>query len=136
MATILVVDDEPAIRAFVRAALQQASHHVLEAADGVSALRLASGERPDLVLLDIALPHLSGIEVCRRLRREPATARTPVLLLTGLPDRGDQDTIKAGARGYLAKPFSPAQLTSLVDDALRLTPVPELATRPTAPQPP
>jgi DNA-binding response OmpR family regulator len=124
MATILVVDDEPAIRAFVRAALQQANHRVLEAADGSSALRLAAVERPDLVLLDIALPHLSGIEVCRHLRRENATASTPVLLLTGLPDRGDQDTAEAGAQGYLAKPFSPAQLISLVDDALRLTPVP------------
>lgn len=124
MATILVVDDEPAIRAFVRAALQQANHRVLEAADGVSALRLASGDGPDLVLLDIALPHLSGIEVCRRVRQEPSTSRTPVLLLTGLPDRGDQDTAEAGAQGYLAKPFSPAQLISLVDDALRLTPVP------------
>ena len=124
MATILVVDDEPAIRAFVRAALQQANHRVLEAADGVSALRLASGDGPDLVLLDIALPHLSGIEVCRRVRQEPSTSRTPVLLLTGLPDRGDQDTAEAGAQGYLAKPFSPAQLISRVDDALRLTPVP------------
>ena len=125
MATILVVDDEPAIRAFVRAALQQANHRVLEAADGVSALRLlASGERPDLVLLDIALPHLNGIEVCRRLRREPPTSSTPVLLLTGLPDRGDQDAVEAGAHGCLTKPFSPAQLISLVDDALRLTPVP------------
>jgi DNA-binding response OmpR family regulator len=124
MATILVVDDEPAIRAFVRAALQEANHRVLEAADGISALRLASGDGPDLVLLDIALPHLSGIEVCRRVRQEPSTSRTPVLLLTGLPDRGDQDTAEAGAQGYLAKPFSPAQLISRVDDALRLTPVP------------
>ncbi|MEX1254612.1 MAG: response regulator [Dehalococcoidia bacterium] len=121
MATILVVDDEPAIRAFVQAALQQANHRVLEAGDGSSALRVASAEQPDLVLLDIALPHLSGIEVCRQLRREPDTSRTPVLFLTGLPDQGAQDTAGSGAQGYLAKPFSPGQLISRVDDALRLT---------------
>jgi two-component system alkaline phosphatase synthesis response regulator PhoP len=124
MATILIVDDEPAIRAFVRTALEQAGYRVLEAADGGSALHLVQGEGPDLILLDVALPHLSGIDVCRRLRAQPATARTPVLLLTGLPDRAASDAATAGAQGCLAKPFSPGQLISQVDDALRLTPVP------------
>ena len=124
MATVLVVDDEPAIRAFVREALQQAGHRVLEATDGASALRLAEAGRPDLALLDIALPQVSGIDVCRRLRERAATARTPVLFLTGLPDQGAVEAVAAGAQGYLAKPFSPDQLISQVDDALRLTPVP------------
>jgi two-component system alkaline phosphatase synthesis response regulator PhoP len=124
MATILVVDDDLTIRAFVRAALLEANHRVIEAPDGSTALRLADVERPDLILLDIALPQVNGIDVCRRLRQEPATARTPVLLLTGLPDRGAQDVASAGARGYLAKPFSPNQLISQVDDALGLAPVP------------
>jgi CheY-like chemotaxis protein len=128
MATVLVVDDEPAIRAFVREALQQAGHRVLEAADGAGALRLVEREHPDLVLLDVALPQMSGVGVCRLLHERPATAFTPVLLLTGLPDQGPHDTAAAGAQGYLAKPFSPDLLISQADDALLLAPVRQIRT--------
>jgi len=120
MHIILVVDDEPTIRALVRAALEPAGAHVLEASDGVSALQAIDARRPDLVLLDIALPRMSGLEVCRRIKANRDTAAIPVLLLTGLVqqiDRGAADDV--GAQGVIAKPFSPAKLTSQVAAMLR-----------------
>ncbi len=119
MRTVLVVDDEPAIRSYVRAALEGAGYRVLDAPDGASALELlARGERPDLILLDIALPGMNGLDLCRRLRNEPATAAIPVLLLTGLP-RERRIADQAGATGVIGKPFSPTTLGEAVDRALR-----------------
>lgn len=120
MSTILVVDDEPAIRALVRATLEAASHRLLEAADGVSALGIAVRERPHLVLLDIALPRVNGLEVCRRLREDRATEHTQVLFLTGLPEHANVPAATdADALGAIAKPFSPATLVARVAQALR-----------------
>ena len=119
MLAILVVDDEPTIRALLRAALEQAGYRVLEAADGAGALRQARSH-PDLVLLDVALPDINGLEVCRRLKADPSTAGTPVLLLTGLAQPSDQRAARdAGAVGCIEKPFSPADLVSRIADALR-----------------
>ena len=119
MATILVVDDEPSIRRFLRAALERAGYAVLEAADGLEALNTARREVPDLVLLDVALPQLSGLEVCRRIRADPATSRTPVLLLSGLAAPLEAERLAAtGASGWLAKPFTPAALLERVRAAL------------------
>ena len=123
MPTILVVDDEPSIRGLLRAALDGNGYRLLDAADGASALQIAQRERPDLILLDIALPGLSGLEVCRRLRANPATAETPVLLLSGIVQAGEQrEATKAGAQGVIAKPFSPAALVTQIEDALRRRP--------------
>ncbi len=120
MATILVVDDEPSIRTLVRATLERAGYHVIEAADGTHALQKAQSQRPDLILLDIALPQLSGLEVCRRLRARPDTAAPPVLLLTGLLQGPElQAGYSAGAQGCIAKPFAPSALVQKVGDALR-----------------
>lgn len=120
MATILVVDDEPSIRTLVRATLERAGYHVIEAADGANALHKAQSQRPDLILLDIALPQLSGLEVCRRLRARPDTAAAPVLLLTGLLQGPElQAGYSAGAQGCIAKPFTPSALVQKVGDALR-----------------
>ncbi len=120
MQTILIVDDEPAIRRLIRAALQGSGYRLLEEADGVSALETARREQPDLILLDIALPHMSGLEVCRRLKAGPATADVPIFLLTGLVQqverRAAEDT---GADGFIAKPFSPAALVAQIAEALR-----------------
>lgn len=115
MHTVLVVDDEPTIRALVRAALEPAGVRVVEAADGVTALESVEADRPDLILLDIALPRMSGLDVCRRLKAQRETADIPVLLLTGLVlhiDAGAVDDV--GAQGVIAKPFSPAKLVSQV----------------------
>ena len=122
MSTILVVDDEPSIRAVIRAALERAGHRLLEAADGAAALRMARSHPPDLIVLDIALPQLSGLKVCRQLKAEAATARTPVLLLTGLVEQTQrQAAAEAGAEGLITKPFSPAGLVGQIEDTLRRT---------------
>ena len=125
MKSILIVDDEPTIRRLVRAALDGRGYRLLEAADGPSALETARRERPDLVLLDLALPQLSGTEVCRRLKEAPATADIPVLLLTGMAQhtkRGGAQT--AGAQGCIEKPFSPRALTAQIAELLQEAPAP------------
>lgn len=108
--SVLVVDDEPTIRALIHAALEPAGYRLLEAGNGPEALDLARAGRPDAILLDVALPGLSGTALCQRLRQEPATARTPVLLMTGIAPQAEAEVIAAGAQGVLAKPFTPATL--------------------------
>lgn len=118
--TILIVDDEPAIRVLLDAALDGEGYRLLEAADGPSALETARTEHPDLVLLDIGLPGLSGLEVCRRLRDEAGTAGTPVLFLTGLGREAEEEAAATvGAQGVITKPFSPAALVKQVAHMLR-----------------
>lgn len=103
----LVIDDEPAVRSLVAAALRADGWRVLEAPDGESSFDLARLGKPDLILLDLALPGMSGLEVCRRLRQEPASARTPILFLTGLPGPAARQALsQAGGQGLLEKPFS------------------------------
>jgi DNA-binding response OmpR family regulator len=115
---ILVVDDERTIRALLRAALEPAGFRVAEAGDAAGALRLAR-TGPDLVLLDIALPDASGLEVCRQLKAAPATTATPVLLLTGLAQAPERQAAReAGAAGCIAKPFRPSELISQIRDVL------------------
>ena len=116
---VLVVDDEPSIRTLIGAALRGQGYRVLQAADGPQALDLAARGRPDLVLLDVALPRLSGPEVLRRLRGSPATASTPVLLLSGLAAPLEAGPARSlGAQGVIAKPFGPAELLRRVGEAL------------------
>ena len=123
MATILLVDDEPTIRYLLRASLEGRGYRLLEADDGLSALQLAQSELPDLILLDIALPGLSGLEVCYRLKDDPATAATPIFLLTGYVDQTDREAAeRAGAQGFISKPFSPAALVARIEEALRQRP--------------
>jgi len=113
--TVLVVDDEASIRRLARVALEQAGLRVLEAGDGATALETARRQRPDVILLDLALPRMSGLEVCRRLRETPPTAKIPVLVITGLLDQARQEAIaQAGAAGVIEKPFTPASLARRV----------------------
>lgn len=123
MKSILIVDDEPTIRRLVRAALDGRGYRLLEAADGPSALETARCERPDLILLDLALPQLSGTEVCRQLKEAPATADIPVLLLTGMVQQAKRDAAQAtGAQGCIEKPFSPSTLTAQIAELLQEAP--------------
>lgn len=117
MDTILVVDDDPTICRLVRSALETAGYRVLEASNGIEGLKVAQLERPDLILLDIALPQMSGLEVSRHLQENAGTASIPVLYLTGLvPDmEGDGPT---SVRGYIAKPFTPSVLVERAAAAL------------------
>jgi len=117
MARVLVVDDEPAIRSLIRSTLERAGHTVLEAPDGPNALAAARMGHPDLVLLDVALPGLSGLDVCRRLKAGPGTAGATVLLLTGLAPAGA--SASEGAEGWIAKPFTPDGIARQVEQALR-----------------
>jgi len=104
--TILIVDDEPVVRALLRAALEPAGSQLVEAADGSEALETAWQYEPDIVLLDVGLPRLSGLDVCRALKTHPRPPR--VLLMTGNPDADAASA--AGADGILAKPFLPTDV--------------------------
>lgn len=112
--SILVVDDEPVVRALLRAALEPTGSRLVEAADGCEAIEVAWREQPDLVLLDVGLPKLSGLDVCRALKTNPAAPR--VLLITG--DSAADGIDDCGADGIVAKPFAPADLVEEVERAL------------------
>jgi DNA-binding response OmpR family regulator len=116
MTTILIVDDEPPILDLVRFTLEDAEVRVVEASDGVEALALARRLRPDLILLDVNMPRLDGLEACRQIRRDPAMARTPIVMLTAAGQEADRARGReAGADEYLTKPFSPLALLALVE---------------------
>ncbi len=112
--TILIVDDEPVVRALLKAALAPAGSRVVEAIDGSAALDVAWREQPDLVILDVGLPRLSGADVCRALKTNPRPPR--VLLITG--NVAEIDVAACGADGIIAKPFSPTALLEQVHSAL------------------
>ncbi|MFC5176846.1 response regulator transcription factor [Nocardioides taihuensis] len=117
MARVLVVDDDPTVREVVVSYLRAHHHEVVEAADGESALRLFAAEQADLVVLDLMLPDLDGLEVCRRLR---ARADVPVVMLTALGAEEDRVAgLEHGADDYVGKPFSPRELALRVDSVLR-----------------
>ncbi len=100
---ILIVDDSRFLRIANERALVKAGHEVITAADGEEGLRLALGQKPDLVVLDMLLPKLSGPEVLRALRKNPDTASVPVMVLTSLPQSNEQKLIGEGATSYFAK---------------------------------
>jgi len=116
MTTILIVDDEPNIVQLVRITLEDSRVRILEAADGVIALDRALTLRPDLILLDVDLPDLSGLEVCRRLKDAETLTKTKIVMLTAAAQADDVARgLAAGADQYLTKPFSPVRLLSLVE---------------------
>jgi CheY-like chemotaxis protein len=117
--TVLVCDDEPVLRMLVRATLDRGEYTVIEASDGDEALAHTRQHRPDLILLDMMMPGRSGSEVLRELRADPATASTPVIMLTARAQASDREAMNlAGATHYLTKPFSPVGLAALVEQVL------------------
>lgn len=117
---ILVVEDEPDIRKLVQYNLAQERFKVLEAEDGEQALKLLQQEKFDLVILDLMLPGLSGIELCKILRQRSETVRLPILILTAKADEADRVVgLEMGADDYLAKPFSPREMVARVRAILR-----------------
>jgi CheY-like chemotaxis protein len=117
--TVLVCDDEPVLRMLVRGALAEAEYTVLEARDGDEALERVRTDHPDLILLDMMMPGRSGGDVLAELRRDPATAATPIIMLTARAQASDREAMKAaGADFFLTKPFSPIRLCALVEDVL------------------
>src|SRR5580658_524587 len=120
-AKILVVDDEAAIREYEATLLGELGHEVLAAADGVEALRLAREKQPNLVLLDIMMPELSGIEVCRQLRADPRTRDIRVIVVSAVDaKRALEESIIAGADDFLAKPINSLELMVRVRSILRV----------------
>jgi DNA-binding response OmpR family regulator len=119
MATILLAEDDADIRLLVTLKLKQAGHQVRGFGDGLSAVANAREHPPDLAILDIMMPGMSGIEVCRELRKDPATARIPVILLTAMARETDITAgLAAGADDYIVKPFSPREFTIRVNAVL------------------
>ena len=118
--TILVVDDDPDIARFVEVNLRSAGYDVAVAGDGEAALDRARTLRPDLVLLDVMMPRLDGFEVAQRLRRNPQTANTSIIMLTAKALSADKVTgLQSGADDYIIKPFDPIELLARVKGMLR-----------------
>jgi putative two-component system response regulator len=116
---VLVVDDEPAMRMLCRINLSASGLEVLEAADGEEALRLAAAEPPDLVLLDVMMPGLSGWDVAAALAADPQTRDVPVVFLTARADPADRARGRElGAVGYVTKPFDPIAIAGRIERTL------------------
>ena len=118
MALILAIEDHDEVLSMLSVILQ--NHQMLLAPDSTSGLRMATDLRPDLILLDVGMPDVDGLEVCRALRRNPVTAKTPVLLVTAHSEvvRAPELWQGAGADGAILKPFSPAKLVAEVEQLL------------------
>ena len=113
--TILYVEDNEMNRKIVRDLLKRTTYTLIEAYDGEAGVAKALEARPDLILMDIQLPKISGMEATRRLRAETVTAATPIIAITSFALSGDDQKAKdAGATAYLAKPYSPFDLLSLI----------------------
>ncbi|WP_041350863.1 phosphate regulon transcriptional regulator PhoB [Nitrosococcus watsonii] len=119
-ATILIVDDEAAIREMLGFALTQEGYHYQVAADGEQAWQQINEFRPDLILLDWMLPGISGVDLARRLKREPSTRELPVIMLTARDEEEDKVRgLNVGADDYITKPFSPMELIARIKAVLR-----------------
>ena len=113
--TILYAEDNEFNRKIVRQALRRTTYRLIEATDGLEAVTVAQGERPDLILMDVQLPKLSGLDATRQIRTDPRTASIPVIVVTSFALSGDdQKAMEAGASAYLAKPYSPRELLALI----------------------
>ena len=124
-ARVLVVEDDPDILDLLEYSLRQEGFGVIQATSGRRALELAEREKPDLVLLDLMLPDLGGVELCRRLRARPEIASTPVIMVTARSEEADRVLgLEIGADDYITKPFSPRELVLRVRAVLRRRPPP------------
>ena len=119
-AKILIADDEAAVRRVLRRILEAAGYCVVEAATGSEVVLLGESERPDLFILDIAIPHVDGVEICRAIKSDPATHLTPVIHVTGQTQRQDRlRALEAGSDEFVAKPFDAEELLIRVRSLLR-----------------
>ena len=113
--TILHVEDNEPNRMIVRDLLKRTSYQLIEAQDGEAGVAQALERRPDLILMDLQLPKTSGLDAIRRLRKDAATAITPIVAITSFALSGDdRHAIAAGATAYIAKPYSPFDLLELI----------------------
>jgi DNA-binding response OmpR family regulator len=118
--TLLVIEDEPATRNLLNSMLMRAGFDVIVAEDGRTGLEIVKSHKPDLVLLDLRLPTIRGLDVLRQIRGHPATARLPVIILTAEAEETDRIIgLELGADDYVTKPFSPRELVARVSTVLR-----------------
>ncbi len=116
---ILLADDDAPLRTLLQITLGTADYLVLETADGVSALKVARSEKPDLIILDWMMPGMTGLEVADALRRDAATDRIPIIMLTARDEEEDERRARAlGIFGFMVKPFSPLEFLNMVESAL------------------
>jgi len=112
---ILIVEDNPQNMRLIEMALSAKSYTLLEATNGEEALEVAKKERPDLIIMDIQLPKMSGLEVTRKLREIPEFSRTPIIAVTAYAMKGDKEkALDAGCNAYLSKPISARDLPNLI----------------------
>jgi two-component system cell cycle response regulator DivK len=113
--TVLYVEDNEFNRKIVRQLLASTTYRLLEAADGEQGVATALEAQPDVILMDVQLRNLSGLDATRRLRQHPATSRIPIIVVTSFALSGDEQKAQAaGASAYLAKPYSPIELLALI----------------------
>jgi len=116
---ILIADDERALRLLIAGTLEVGDYNIQEADNGIQALDLVKRERPDLIILDVMMPGMTGYEVCKRIKTNPDIADTKVLILTAKGQQSDEEAAwEALADFYLAKPFSPMELLFMVEEVL------------------
>lgn len=116
---ILLVDDQDAVRELVAMTLGDEHYELLDAADGEAALRMARSYLPHLILLDIGIPKIDGLSVCRALKQDPETSQIPVIMLTAAGAEADKAAGRAaGAHSYFTKPFSPTALVNKVHEVI------------------
>jgi two-component system phosphate regulon response regulator PhoB len=119
MAKILIAEDDAIVRSLIRMTLDSGQTEILEVEDGTEALVVARRELPELIFLDWSMPGMSGIEVCRALRADPATSEIKVVMLTARSENDDREAgVAAGADEYITKPFSPVHLLDKVIEVL------------------
>lgn len=117
--TILYIEDNELNRKMLRHLLRGTSYRLIEAPDGETGMTMAREQHPDLILMDVQLPKISGIEATRALRAEPSTADTPIIAITSFALSGDEQRAKdAGASAYLSKPYSPFTLLGMIQKLL------------------
>jgi CheY-like chemotaxis protein len=122
LATVLIADDEPSMRLLVHTTIESDHYQVVEAGDGTEAWALIKQHKPAVVLLDVQMPGLSGLEVLAMIRSDPGLGATRVILLTAKALASDRAAgMAAGADYYLTKPFSPLDLLTRLEEALTLT---------------
>ena len=116
---ILIVEDDPRNIRVVVMALRPHGYTLLEATDGEEALKIAVREQPDLIIMDIQLPKMSGLEVARRLRETPAFSHTPIIAITAYAMKGDKEkAIESGCDAYLSKPINTRELPEVIAEML------------------
>lgn len=115
MKKVLIVDDEPALRLLLTATLEDEGYQLFEAADGIRAWQLAQQERPDLIVLDVMMPGMTGYEVCAKVKADSELQGTIVVMLTAKGQAADRaQSLNSGADCYIRKPFSPLALAEKV----------------------